>query len=86
MDIGSVVRLTHIRSVGVDGKSWFEFKPQFEGEDEKEAKGRVFVVILLGTEPKVITKKEDRLNPIKRLNELGWQQVSEPDKKKANGV
>ncbi len=64
MNIGDVVRLHNVRNVHLEGKGWTDFSP---GDKEK-----VFVCILLGTEPKVITKKEDRLDVIKTLNKFGW--------------
>jgi len=73
MQPGDVVRLSSVRCVGVDGSSWEEHRPN--------DKTRLFVAVMLGTEPKVITDPKQELDIIATMKAHGWQRIPEPQPK-----
>ena len=74
MRIGEVIRIRKVRSDMGDGRSWAEFTPDQEKKKDKQA---VFVMLLLGQEPRLNDCGDPALDPERRLNEMGW--VKDPE-------
>ena len=73
LSVGNVLRLRNFRTYSADGMSSLDFTAE---------KGKVFVVCLLGFEPKTIQSPEDSLDLTKVLREMGWvrpEEVVKPD-------
>ena len=68
--VGDVLRLRNLRHYGADPRIQFDFVP--DHEKKKELK-KVFVCMLLGTEPLDMTTSEgESLDLYNVLNRLGW--------------
>ncbi len=71
---GDSVRVGSLRILGDDPRTAATWSP---------SKGRVFVLVLLGTEPKDLTKGGEPLDRMEAMRALGWCPESERDEARA---
>jgi len=65
MKPGDTVRMKKVKTYGIDGRSWSEFKPIKPND--------VFVMVLMGTEPcRLNDEGTNALDIGKQLKMLGW--------------
>jgi len=70
MKTGDVIRVRRVRVDLGDGQSWAEFTPDNERKKDNQD---VFVLLVLGIEPRLIKDEGDSLDPEKLLNAMGWK-------------